>query len=490
MKTNYTRFIVVTFIILFVKTFLNAQTPPDETYTQNPFGGNLVLSSAYCQPYDSCYYEEEDYTEWYYDWNYVWRIEVPKDTAIKFEYTKNTFDYFEIYTNNVNGYRQFAYDYSTGTKSVTVFSSDGYIYVKAWTCYYGEPPTGNIFNVNFAIDSNFSMTNGSYNNGNVIVNGKLGIGTVMPSEQLEVVGNAKISNKFAIGTSPYSSSKFSLYNNTENTSQTIYNYKSTTNSTYGINITTRNYSGNTYGIYSYVSGQTGKKWAGYFYGGDVVTMGGYMGIGTSTPNAILDISGQYGYLIPNFRGAGGLAVTAMNLDPYFGDKLNPFKTSGKLILGINYSGGRGEQSFIANSNTTLAGGFSFYNYRDNASTASHLMTIEGSGKVGIGTTTPDSLLTVRGGIHARSVVVDLVGPLADYVFEPEYNLMPLNEVESFVKKNKHLPSIPSAKDVENKGGVNIGEMQNKLLEKIEELTLYVIQQQKEIDALKDELKRK
>ncbi len=113
-----------------------------------------------------------------------------------------------------------------------------------------------------------------------------------------------------------------------------------------------------------------------------------------------------------------------------------------------------------------------------------------TGKIGIGTTTPDSLLTVRGGIHARSVVVDLVGPLADYVFEPDYNLMPLNEVESFVKKNKHLPSIPSAKDVENKGGVNIGEMQNKLLEKIEELTLYVIQQQKEIDALKEEIKRK
>lgn len=116
--------------------------------------------------------------------------------------------------------------------------------------------------------------------------------------------------------------------------------------------------------------------------------------------------------------------------------------------------------------------------------------IKGNGFVGIGTDTPDHLLTVKGTIHAREVLVDLNGPLADYVFEPDYALMPLSEVESFVKANKHLPEIPSAAEVKE-NGLNMGEMQNKLLQKIEELTLYVIELQKtnekqnaEIEALK------
>ena len=122
---------------------------------------------------------------------------------------------------------------------------------------------------------------------------------------------------------------------------------------------------------------------------------------------------------------------------------------------------------------------------------------EKNGKIGIGTTTPDELLTVKGKIHTQEVIVDLQGAVApDYVFEyyvdgtsvlnPEYSLRSLPEVEAFIEKNKHLPGVPSAAALEQEG-VALKEMNLVLLEKIEELTLYLLQQQKEIDRLKVQL---
>ncbi len=102
-----------------------------------------------------------------------------------------------------------------------------------------------------------------------------------------------------------------------------------------------------------------------------------------------------------------------------------------------------------------------------------------SGNVGIGTTTPDSKLAVNGTIHAKEVRVDLSG-WPDYVFEPTYNLKPLSEVEAYIKENKHLPEVPAASEVE-KNGVQLGEMNKLLMKKLEELTLYMIEQNKKIE---------
>ncbi|MBI3521217.1 MAG: hypothetical protein HY062_17885 [Bacteroidetes bacterium] len=85
------------------------------------------------------------------------------------------------------------------------------------------------------------------------------------------------------------------------------------------------------------------------------------------------------------------------------------------------------------------------------------------------------------------VVVDPV-KWADFVFEKSYNLLPLNEVESFYIENKHLPSVPSEAEVKE-NGINTATMDAILLQKIEELTLYIVQQKKEIDALKKEIKK-
>ncbi len=107
-----------------------------------------------------------------------------------------------------------------------------------------------------------------------------------------------------------------------------------------------------------------------------------------------------------------------------------------------------------------------------------------TGSVGIGTTNPGTYykLIVEGKIGARGVDVKL-GEWADFVFEEDYALRPLEEVEKFIRQNNHLPEIPSEKEVLEKG-VDVGEMLRLQMQKIEELTLYVLQQQREIEALK------
>jgi len=111
-------------------------------------------------------------------------------------------------------------------------------------------------------------------------------------------------------------------------------------------------------------------------------------------------------------------------------------------------------------------------------------TVSRNGNVGIGTTTPDAKLTVKGNIHTQEVKVDLQGAVApDYVFKEDYNLRSLEQVDAYIKENGHLPNIPSAAEME-KEGVLLKEMNLKLLEKIEELTLYVIELKKEVEELK------
>ncbi len=115
------------------------------------------------------------------------------------------------------------------------------------------------------------------------------------------------------------------------------------------------------------------------------------------------------------------------------------------------------------------------------------LSINNSGNVGIGTTNPTSKLTVAGDIRAREITVE-ANAGADFVFAPDYRLRPLTEVEQFITANKHLPDIaPADSMVQN--GVNMGEMQIQLLQKIEELTLYMIEQSKQNEELKLQMQK-
>ena len=190
-----------------------------------------------------------------------------------------------------------------------------------------------------------------------------------------------------------------------------------------------------------------------------------VGIGTITPLTKLDISGNNMFLsghngnpqyIANWKSAGLWGIGALD------DERNTIR-----IGAINYPDMTWNPSLTCN--IEIQGGLNV------------------TANVGIGTTIPDQKLTVKGKIHAEEVIVDLNVPVADYVFKPTYKLMPLHEVEQFVKINSHLPEIPSATEI-TKNGLSMGEMQNKLLQKVEELTLYAIQQNKKIETLEKEIK--
>ncbi|WP_264536598.1 hypothetical protein [Flavobacterium sp. N1736] len=109
------------------------------------------------------------------------------------------------------------------------------------------------------------------------------------------------------------------------------------------------------------------------------------------------------------------------------------------------------------------------------------MSVLTNGNVGIGTLNPTSKLTVAGNIASREVKVT-VDAGADFVFENDYDLPSLDSVDKFIKENKHLPEIASAEEMK-KDGINLSEMNIKLLQKMEEMTLYMIEQNKKIEIL-------
>jgi hypothetical protein len=196
---------------------------------------------------------------------------------------------------------------------------------------------------------------------------------------------------------------------------------------------------------------------------------GSVGIGTTIPTGNLEVASSTG---------GVLSIST--------NKINGSPTS-PLFPRIDFlgydNGNKARISATEQTSETYGSKLSiFVNDGDSATSLKERLTINADGYVGIGTTIPDQMLTVNGTIHAKEVIVTVDIP-ADYVFHPSYNLMPLHDVEQYVKINSHLPEIPSAAEIIKKG-MSIGEMQNKLLQKIEELTLYMIKQQKEIDFLK------
>lgn len=115
-----------------------------------------------------------------------------------------------------------------------------------------------------------------------------------------------------------------------------------------------------------------------------------------------------------------------------------------------------------------------------------VMTIKPTNNVGIGTTNPKSKLSVNGAILATEVKVQTdISDYPDFVFDEDYKLPGLDELKEYIRKNKHLPDIPTAQKVKMKG-LSLGDMDKKLLKKVEELTLYILEQD---EAKKENEKR-
>lgn len=215
---------------------------------------------------------------------------------------------------------------------------------------------------------------------------------------------------------------------------------------------------------------------------------GNVGIGTATPVSKLDIRGVISTPEIAFRNIDG----GDDSDPYRLRKVQGASNNNWLELQLNDDP---NESFRIYGNSCI--GFGCGEYSGNLY---HSFDAQGNvfhmGNVGIGTTTPDQKLTVNGTIHSKEIIVD-TNITPDYVFQKyytgkselkeDYVIPTLAEIESFTKKNNHLPGVPSAKEMKEKG-ISLGEMSNILLQKIEELTLYTIEQQKELERLKAENK--
>jgi hypothetical protein len=146
---------------------------------------------------------------------------------------------------------------------------------------------------------------------------------------------------------------------------------------------------------------------------------------------------------------------------------------------------KGQLRFISHGST--GDGIGFYNYDPAVPTWRATMIVTNDNKVYIGDVKPTGAyanykLGVDGTIVAKRVVVQ-TGSWADFVFDDAYSLLPLSELGAYINTHRHLPDVPTAADVETHGA-DVGEMNQILLQKVEELTLYIIDLQKQIDNLK------
>ncbi len=246
-----------------------------------------------------------------------------------------------------------------------------------------------------------------------------------------------------------------------------------------------------------------------------ITSTGNVGIGTASPNANMESLAateqmRLSYDATHYTSLTTTSAGNLNVVPVGGNVvfngLAIISSAGTFSspTGLTNSGG----SANAYLNTATTGTTISRNVADaspaaivsqlNASSTGDILDLRNSGgtvfnvtragNVGIGTINPDAKLAVQGTIHSTSVFVDTNVPTPDYVFKDGYRLPTLAEVKAYTDKNHHLPEVPAAAEFE-KNGINLGEMNMLLLKKVEELTLYLIEKDKQIKELQKQTAR-
>lgn len=217
-----------------------------------------------------------------------------------------------------------------------------------------------------------------------------------------------------------------------------------------------------------------------------------VGIATTTPAAKLDVNGSTrlggnASVTGNLNVAGAASVNGVltaNTNASVGSNLTVggnTAVGNSLVVSNNANIGA---ALAVNTNATIGTNLTV----NNNATVNNDARVNGRLIVGNPASTPGShAVYVDGSIIATEVKVALQPSWPDYVFEADYPMPNLAEWEQFIQTNKHLPGVPSAATVAANGGIELGEMNRVLLEKVEELTLLLIGQQKQLDALKTEL---
>src|ERR1700744_4889483 len=210
----------------------------------------------------------------------------------------------------------------------------------------------------------------------------------------------------------------------------------------------------------------------FSYAQNTFPSSGNVGVGTTSPAAKL----QTNYLFTDLAGVsiqgGPSSGTALTIGGSAGD-------SGASVVSVAPGWNTNASPYALDISPTGTANGTDTRLLNISFAGSNKMVVMKGGNVGIGSTNPDQKLTVKGTIHSQEVIVDM-NVLPDYVFKPAYHLPTLNEVKTYIDKNHHLPEMPSAEQVA-KDGLSLGEMNAKLLKKVEELTLYLIEKDKELN---------
>jgi len=198
---------------------------------------------------------------------------------------------------------------------------------------------------------------------------------------------------------------------------------------------------------------------------------GNVGIGTTSPNANLSFGSLTNIADPTIAtGAGTIIALNDNAVNAYGIGVSALRNS--------------KYDMWYQTGASNGGGYRWY------IGTSEMMTMDYQGNIGIGTTSIPSAykLAVNGAAIATSMTVKLYADWPDYVFKKNYHLLALSEVKTYIDKNQHLPNMPSEAEVA-KNGINLGEIVKVQTKKIEELTLYLIEKDKQVGQLQDEVKQ-
>jgi len=294
------------------------------------------------------------------------------------------------------------------------------------------------------------VSGGEVKNATFLENGNVGIGTTNPDQKLHI---EKSGNTF-----------LKLVNTSSNGSTTYFGPVSSN----GYKETQLQFESE-FGLYDH--SQTAWRFN--------IKSNGNIGIGTIEPDDVLEVSGgitinglDRGTSDADWGSLSGKPVYTLfssraegidnSLHGFGSIKMTHFESP--YIYGYNASG-----------NMIVMGSVSAGDRNPSTGLTPRMVVDLHNGNVGIGTTNPTQKLEVAGTIRSREVKVELAaGTGPDYVFEPDYDLLTLEETKEYIEEHKHLPEIPSAREMEE-NGIEIGDMNMRLLKKIEELTLYQIE---------------
>jgi hypothetical protein len=212
-----------------------------------------------------------------------------------------------------------------------------------------------------------------------------------------------------------------------------------------------------------------------------VSNNGNIGVGTTTPVSLLDVS----------SATGTATITPTTISITSASNASDWNTSTSWanldFTSRDGSGiGAGAKARIGAIMEGASGGGVGMAFYTSGGVFNEKMRITNTGNVGIGISNPTDKLAVNGTIHSKEVKVDLLN-WPDYVFDRGYKLPSLQEIKAYIDANHHLPDVPSAKEVE-KDGLLLGEMNKVLLKKVEELTLHLLAKDEEIKAQSQMLK--